>query len=32
MKFAGVDADDMFYFKNKIAVDNIGASLIATPF
>ena len=32
MTVVGVDEDDMFYFKNKIAVDNIGASLIATRF
>ena len=27
---AGVDEDDMLYFKNKPAVDHIGASLMAT--
>jgi len=30
MMLAGVDEDDIFYFKNKLAVDHIGASLAAT--
>ena len=32
MMLAGVDEDDMFYFKNKPVVDNIGASLAATTW
>lgn len=30
MAIAGVDEDDMFYFRNKCAIDDIGASLAAT--
>ena len=30
MMLAGVDEDDIFYFKNTLAVDHIGASLAAT--
>ena len=30
MKLAGITADDLFYFRNKIAVDRIGDSLART--
>lgn len=30
MAIAGVDEDDMFYFRNKVVIDGIGASLAAT--
>jgi hypothetical protein len=30
MRLAGVSEDDLFYFKNKAAIDKIGASLSAT--
>jgi len=30
MKIAGVDEDDMFYLRNKVSIDRVGASLAAT--
>lgn len=30
MKLAGITADDLFYFRNKIAIDQIGDSLAHT--
>ena len=30
MQIADVDEEDMFYFRNKVAIDGIGASFAAT--
>ncbi len=30
MKLAGVTKDDLFYFRNKVAIDRIGGSLAQT--